>query len=195
MNVLATSKSPWYSKKTLWTLFLICAFPLHVWAILLAFRDISWVAERTNMWDAIGVLSYGLIFCFVESLIITLIAVLLGFLVSRDWDQDRRVVLMGTLVLVVSLWAMFSQYYYLGELSLPANINRFAVESGHPVRWFYAVVVPLVSLSALLPTFFILKTDKGFKFFQGLVDRLTLLTWLYLFFDLVALVIVIIRNV
>jgi len=43
-------------------LFLISAFPLHVWTLLLAFRDFSWLTERTNLWDAIGVLSYGLIY-------------------------------------------------------------------------------------------------------------------------------------
>src|SRR3972149_6026554 len=48
-----------YSKKGLWTLFLMCAFPLHVWAFILSFMDFSWVAERTNTWDALGVISYG----------------------------------------------------------------------------------------------------------------------------------------
>jgi len=192
---LETTKSPWYSRQTLWSLFLMCAFPLHAWTILLAFRDLSWVAERTNMWDAIGVLSYGLIFAFVESLIIFVVAVLLGFLVSRHWAQDRRVVLVGTLVLVTALWSMFSQYYFLGELSLPENVNRFIVLSGHPVRLIYAFFLPLVGLSAFIPTLLILQSDKGYGFFQGLVDRLTLLTWFYLFFDLVALVIVLIRNV
>jgi len=173
----------------------MCAFPLHVWTILLAFRDISWVAERSNMWDAIGNVSYGLIFAFIESLIVFLVAVLLGFLVSKDWDQDRRVVLLGILILIEALWSMFSQYYFLGELSLPENVNRFMVESGHPVRILYVFILPVVSFSVLLPTYLILKSDKAFQFFRGLVDRLTLLTLFYLFFDLIALVIVIIRNV
>jgi hypothetical protein len=173
----------------------MCAFPLHLWTILLAFRDISWVAERSNMWDAIGVLSYGLLFAFVESLIIFVIVVLLGFLVSRSWDADRRVILISILVLVDALWSMFSQYYFLGELSLPENVNRFIVESGHPVRILYAFIVPVVSFSALFPTYLILKSDKAFQFFRGLVERVTLLTLFYLFFDFVGLVIVIIRNI
>jgi hypothetical protein len=174
---MAISESAWYSRQTLWSLFLMCAFPLHAWTILLAFRDISWVAERTNMWDAIGVVSYGLIFAFVESLIVFLITVLLGFLVSRHWSQDRRVILLGILVLVDALWSMLSQYYFLGKLSLPVFI------------------LPLISFSALLPTYLILKSDKAFQFFRGLVDRVTLLTLFYLFFDLIGLIIVIVRNI
>lgn len=173
----------------------MCAFPLHAWAILLAFRDVSWVAERSNMWDAIGVVSYGLIFAFVESLIVFLIAVLLGFLVSRCWGVDRRIVLLSVLILVDALWSMFSQYYFLGKLSLPGVVNRSIVESGHPIRILYTVIVPLVSFSALLPTYLILKSDKAFQFFRGFVERVTLLTLFYLFFDVIGLVIVIIRNI
>jgi hypothetical protein len=192
---LAIPKSPWYSRQTLWSLFLMCAFPLHVWTIVLAFRDVSWVAERSNMWDAIGVVSYGLIFAFVESLIIFLIAVLLGFLVSKHWDADRRVVLVSILVLIDALWSMFCQYYFLGGLSIPANLNRYLVQTGHPVRILYTFIVPVVSLSALIPAYLILKSEKAFQFFRGLVDRLTLLTLFYLFLDVIGLIIVIVRNI
>lgn len=188
-------KSPWYTRQTLWSLFLMCAFPIHAWAILLAFRDISWVAERSNMWDAIGVFSYGLIFAFVESLIIFLVAVLFGFLVSRFWNQDRRVILLGILILVDALWSALCQYYVLGGLSLPGGVNRFFVLSGHPVRMLYAVVIPVVSLSVVLPTYLILKSDKGFKFFQDVADRITLLTFFYLFLDFIGLIIIVIRNI
>lgn len=173
----------------------MCAFPIHAWAILLAFRDISWVAERSNMWDAIGVFSYGLIFAFVESLIIFLVAVLFGFLVSRFWNQDRRVILLGILILVDALWSALCQYYVLGGLSLPGGVNRFFVLSGHPVRMLYAVVIPVVSLSVVLPTYLILKSDKGFKFFQDVADRITLLTFFYLFLDFIGLIIIVIRNI
>ena len=67
-----------YSRQGLGSLFLTCAFPLHFWALLMAFRDISWVAERTNLWDAIGVLGYGLVFALVESILIFLVLALLG---------------------------------------------------------------------------------------------------------------------
>ena len=68
-----------YSKQGLWNLFLICAFPLHVWTIILAFRDFSWVTERTNSWDALGVVSYGLIFALIESVAVFLVALVARF--------------------------------------------------------------------------------------------------------------------
>src|SRR5512141_1446140 len=71
-----------YTRQGLWSLFLMCAFPLHVWALILAFRDVSWVTERTNSWDAVGVVAYGLLFTLVESVLVFGIMTLLGFLIS-----------------------------------------------------------------------------------------------------------------
>ena len=55
-----------YTRQGLWTLFLMCALPLHIWTLILAFRDLPWLTDRTNAWDAFGVMSYGLIFALVE---------------------------------------------------------------------------------------------------------------------------------
>ena len=75
-----------YSRQGLWFLFLISAFPIHFWTLILVFRDISWLTERTNAWDAIGVASYGMVFAFVESVVIFLVLALLGLLTPKQWE-------------------------------------------------------------------------------------------------------------
>jgi len=47
----------------------------------------------------------------------------------------------------------------------------------------------------LIPTYLILKSDKVFKMVRGLIDRFTLLAAFYLLFDVIGLIIVVIRNV
>jgi hypothetical protein len=96
----------YYSKQAFGSLFLMYVFPLHLWTLLLAFRDISWVAERTNFGDAIGVVSYGMVFAFLESL----------------------------LIFVLSLWAMTSQLYGLQAWNNPNTITTLAAGSTHPPR-------------------------------------------------------------
>jgi hypothetical protein len=184
-----------YSKQGLWTLFLICAFPLHIWTIILAFRDFSWVTERTNSWDAIGVVSYGLVLAFIESILVFLVAVLLGFLVSKKWDGDRRIALMGLLVLITSLWSMVSYLYFMLNLSVPGKSILFMAGLAHPLRFLYLVGLAFAGLTVIIPVFFVLRSEKFLKGVQGLFERLSLLTLFYLFFDFVGLVIVIIRNV
>ena len=193
---MMTNQLKYYSKQGLWSLFLTCAFPLHFWAILLIFNDVAWVAKRTNAWDAVGVASYGLVFAFIESVIIFLIATLLGFLISKKWDEKRRVALMSALVLILSLWAIAGQGYFLLNVSLPLpagwilSIGRM----GHPVRFLSAVVLIFVSLTMLLPTYLILKSEKTLRFVIDAIERISLLAMFYLFFDLIGLLVLIIRN-
>jgi hypothetical protein len=184
-----------YSKQGLWALFLVCAFPLHVWTIILAFRDFSWVSERTNSWDAIGVVSYGLVFAFIESVLVFLAALLLGFLISKKWNEDRRLTLVGILVFVTSLWAIASYLFFMLNMSIPGATIDFLAGMAHPLRYLYAFSFVLILPTVLLPAYLVLRSDKVLKGIQGFFDRLSLLTMFYLFFDVVGLVIVIIRNV
>ena len=128
---MAISESRRHSRQGLWTLFLVCAFPFHLWTIILAFRDFSWVAERTNAWDAIGVAAYGMLFALFEGLVVFLVAVLLGFLVPRIWNE-KRIALLSVLVLITALWAMMGQLYFLWNIPFPEGLIRFLAGSDHP---------------------------------------------------------------
>lgn len=189
-------KPKYYSKQGLWSLFLMCAFPLHVWTLLFFFNDYDWVAKRTNAWDAIGVGAYGLVFAFIESALLFLGVSLLGFLVSTKWDENHRVALLSALVLITSLWAMFGQLYILWGLSipLPAPLALFFLQSGHPARFLYLLIAAIIGLTVLPPALLILNSPNAMRFVTGSMDRISLLTAFYLFFDFVGLIIVIVRN-
>ena len=192
--MLATFFSRRYSRQGLWSLFLMCALPLHAWTMILAFRDVSWVTDRTNAWDAVGVFSYGLVFALVESLVIFLVASLLGFLVSSRRDREWRVILLTVLVLLLSLWAILEQLFFLLPMRLPGPIITLLVQSGHPLRTLYVGLTALVGLTILIPVVLVLRSEKAVRFVRALVDRLSLLAIFYLLFDAIALVIVVIRN-
>lgn len=170
------------------------ALPLHVWTIILALRDFDWVSARTNSWDAVGVIAYGLAFAMIESLVVVIGAILLGFLVSRKWEEKRRVALMSMLVIILSLWSIFNQSYFLNEMSPPAWLAEFIFRTGRPVVALYVLALMLTSLSFAIPTYFIVRSDKFLHILQEGIDRLSLLMTLYLVFDAAALVIILVRN-
>lgn len=184
-----------YSKAGLGTLSLTCAFPVHLWALILNLRDIPWMSERTNLWDAIGAASYGLLLAFSESVLIFLAVVLLGLVIPRSWDPERRTALLGMLVLLVSLWAMVSQLLFLWDVSLPAQALAFLRGSRHPLRILYAASLVIVTPTILLPVYLLVRTERMVALMQDLMERLSLLSLLYLFFDLLGLVVVLIRNI
>ena len=184
-----------YSRQGLWSLFLICAFPLHLWTLILAFQDISWITERTNAWDAIGVVSYGMLFALVESTLIFLVLVLLGLITPWRWDSDRRVAFLAFLVLIVSLWGMISQLLFLWNVSLPASAIEYLRNSDHPVRITYAACLMVITPTVLLPAYSFLRTNKAVTVMQNLMERLSLLSMFYLVFDLLGVIIIVVRNV
>ena len=192
---LINSRPQLYTRQGLWSLFLMCVFPLHFWTLILAFRDLSWLIDRSNLWDAISVASYGMIFAFAESVLVFLIAILLGFLVSKYWDSQRRIALMSSLVLITALWAMIDQLFALLNISLPMGFLYFIAQQGHPLRVLYVVSLLLIIPTVLIPTYLILKFDRALQAVRSLIDRFTLLAAFYLLFDVVGLIIVIIRNV
>jgi hypothetical protein len=184
-----------YSRAGLWTLFLLCALPLHVWTLILALRDLSWVAARTDSWDALGVLSYGLVFAFIESLLLCLAVALLGLLVSTRWPESRRVALLGLLTLVAGAWAAGVQAYFVWNLQAPASFLEFAARSAHPLRILYALGLGLAIPSVLLPAWAVLRSDRFLAALQAAVERLAVLIGFYLFLDALGFLIIIIRNI
>ncbi|MFH1183814.1 MAG: hypothetical protein V1755_02095, partial [Chloroflexota bacterium] len=130
-----------YTRQGLWSLFLMCALPLHAWTLLLAFRDLSWLTDRTNAWDALGVLCYGLLFALVESALLFLITVLLGLLIPKRWEPDRRIALLAGFVLVLAAWAMLAQLFFLANVRLPDGMIAFLVHSGRPLRVIYGTLL------------------------------------------------------
>ena len=183
-----------YTRQDLWSLFLMCVFPLHAWALVLAFRDVDWVTERTNAWDAVGVVSYGLLFTLVETVAVFIIMVLLGYIAPPRWKSDRRVALLSLLVLLASLWAMLEQLFFLIPLSLPGWLIGFFAANGHPLRMVYIVFAGVVGITVLLPVLLFVRSPRGVAFMRGLAERLSILSLFYLALDAIGVVIVILRN-
>jgi hypothetical protein len=194
-NHVATFIIQRYSRQGLWSLFLTCAFPLHFWTLILVFRDISWLTERTNAWDAIGVASYGMIFALTESVVVFLVVVLLGFLTPKQWKIDQRVAFLSLLILITAIWGMIGQLLFLWNIFLPVQAIQFLRNSSHPLRIIYAVCLMVVTPTVLLPIYVFIRSNKAVIIMQNLTERLSLLTMFYLFFDLLALIIVITRNI
>ncbi len=184
----------YYTRQSLWLLFLICAFPLHLWTIVFGLMDMSWTTTRTNLWDAIGVVSYGLVFAFLESLVIWLAAGLLGFLLPRRWDANRRAAMMGFLVLIAAFWSAAGSLYFLLGKPFPALALTFLVQSGHPLKVLFALSGALVLLTFALPLYLALRSENFCRRVQEALKSLALLSSVYIALDAVGLFIILLRN-
>ena len=184
-----------YDQRALWSLFLMCVFPQHLWTLILAFRDMSWLIERTNIWDALGNTSYALLFAFIESLLVFGLLVLLGLLTPKQWDVNRRVAFLTLLLAVTVIWAIIAQLLYLWNVWLPPALTQFIASTGRPLVVLYLLSLALVVPTVSLPVLVFLRSKKALPALLDLTDRLSTLSMFYLFLDAVGLVVVIIRNI
>jgi hypothetical protein len=176
-------------------LFLVSAFPLHVWTLLMAFRDFAWVAARTYTWDAIGLVSYALVAALLETMAVFLLVWLAGFLVPFRWDMNKRLAMLGTQFLVVASWSILSKIYTALDSPLPIWLSNFMIADGHPLRILWAIAGTLVTASAVAPAFLIMKRESAARSVNGVFDRIVVLSSFYLILDLIGILIIVIRNI
>jgi len=170
------------------------AFPIHLWTIVLVLRDFSWVTERTNSWDAVGVAAYGMVFAFFESVVITIIVALLGYLLPKQWSENKRIALLGLLFFVVSLWVILGQLVLMLHVPLPGSVILWLASSGHPLRWIYLFLFIIISLSVFCITYLFVQSEKVSKSVINLLERIAVLSALYLVFDVISVIILLVRN-
>ena len=183
------------SQGRLWSLFLMAALPTHIWTIVLVLQDVSWISERTNTWDAVGVGAYGLLLALVESTAVFVVALLLNLLLPRRWEEDQRLTALTGLIFALAAASMLNQGYFLGGARLPGALFALLLHSGHPLRILYgaAMLINLTLIGALL---YLTDRKPGFvSGFLDLIERLSVLMTLYLALDVAALIVVILRNV
>ncbi len=164
-----------YSGKDLIRLFVFSAFPIHVWAIIIMFRSVpSWLFYMSQS-DFIGSIAYHLTFTVFETLLAFIILLAMGFLIPRRWTPEPFLTLSSVLIVELSIMAIVFQQLVLQYSSL---------------HWMaVSCLIILAASLVILP-----KIPRLQQITRILAERLTILTFLYIFFDAIGVIIVIIRN-
>jgi hypothetical protein len=156
------------------------AFPIHVWAIVIILITFpSWLL-RLSMGELVGAISYPLVDALLESSILLLGFVLLAFILPSKWLADKFVALSSALAWLLAAWAVLVQFIYV-----------------RIVQWGPEKMIPgslLVVFSFGLVYWLVQRYDQLGNLIKRLVQGLMVLAYLYLIFDMLGLVVVIVRN-
>jgi len=156
------------------------AFPIHVWAIINILAIFPAWLLRLTIWELAGAISYPLVDALLESSILWIGLVLLSYMLPKKWLADKFVALSSVLVWVLAAWAVLVQFIY-----------------GLILQWGPQQVLPgllLVAISFGLVYWLVKRHEKLESFIKRLTQGLAVLTYFYLIFDLLGLVVIIIRN-
>jgi hypothetical protein len=176
---LLTRRLP--SSKNILFAYLACLFPIQVWSIYNLLKEVPAWYLQMNVWDLIGAVSYTQMFVLFESVVIFLPFIVLSALPPANWFRDKFVALSTGIVFLSAVWFIF------------AHINDLALRYWglrHFLPWIVLFFFSQIILFSLIHS-----SQKIETAIVTLVDRVAVLSALYLSIDLVSVLIVVIRNV
>jgi hypothetical protein len=159
-------------------------------------RDAGWITQRSGTDSLIGVASLSMIYALVESLLFFLLLLILSLLIPWKWDTKRVFAILGFIAIWVPIWDMASQVYRAANLTNPGFLVGWLVSTQHPVRYGYPLLAFIVLAVIALTSGGIWLISFNQKFQQhvtNLLERITILSALYLVLDLVSMVVLAIR--
>jgi len=168
-------------------MFAACAFPVHTWSILILMWELpAWII-RLDLWELLGVIAYTQAFALVESLIILLGMLLLTALLPRKWfrngalDRNKVVALNTVVVFSVTVWVITAQVNY-------EVVRTLSMRSLLP--WLIACLASIALIYILVYRYKKLET-----LIVSFVDRLLTLATVYLFMDILSILVIVVRNI
>jgi hypothetical protein len=157
-----------------------CAFPIHIWALLSGFFQLSVWLVRFDTWDLVGVFSYLLLGALIETLILVAGLILLAWLLPGSWLRQRFALRAGSLGLLLPIWSAF----------LISDLVRL----GWPPGALEVTLLLLFALSIGGSLWLFSRSDKAARLFLAFGERLLLLSLLYLALDIAGVFVVLVRN-
>ena len=153
MQVINPTKknSYFFTKANLWHLFLLVSMPTHCWAIILSFRDVQMIAERTNMFDAFAFVAYILIFALAESCMVFLFALAAFPFLPKRWSTIQHTLALGLLSYISASWIILRQLNFWND-NRYGILVRFVDGSTHPLK-YGALIIIVIGVSVFLSIF------------------------------------------
>ncbi len=173
-------------REELWRVFIVCTFPVHVWSIIFFLRKVPVYLLRMNLFGIISIFAYVQVFALLESLFIFSILVILGMILPVDKLRDQFAERCTLIVLITALWSIPLHFapQIVQRLSLGLYSFIFSI-------WLWVITYLVVMGLA----FYLLHRNPIFKArISAFIERLSILSYLYLTADLFCILLVLYRN-
>jgi len=159
-------------------MFVICVIATHSWSIINLFRDVASWSLSLSVWDLLGSVSYTLISILFEALVVFLILLLLiGVLLPKKWLGNRSITISTVIILESTILAIVFKPY----IAIGFSMGTFQLLS-------------LLVIALLLIAILLIRNKRIESIINRIVEPLTTLAFVYVFIDLIGLIIVLIRN-
>jgi hypothetical protein len=161
-------------------LFLISAFPIHFWAIVNLLRNIPALILRLSVTELIGVTAYTLVFALFESVLLLIVLIIISLVLPATYFKDKIVVRGFILVIFTSSWIT------------PVLLDWYVLSVHQQCHLLWTILY----FSILILLHFWLERRKNLEpRIYAIAKGVVTLSAIYVCFDAMSVVIVIIRNI
>lgn len=175
-------------------LFLILAFPIHFWIVLLGFQDLAYIIELSSASGGIGFMSYLLLYALIDSLILWIIVALISQLTPKSWTPQFRFLWLSFLGFTITFAAVIEQ---------EALFNFYiSTQTLQGISWLSYPVFALAAFIALFglanwvfPKYVVERFQPIQTRLYSIEGALANLAFFYIFLDLLAFINIIVRNI
>jgi hypothetical protein len=169
-------------KNEYFKLFLICSFPVHVWAYLSLLDILPATLLQMSLGSILGVAAYVLDFALLESLFVFGIIFLATLILPKRLFNLEIFQVLAIFIFATSLAAWLIHLYNKWEIDFLSFSNWIAL-------WI------LVGTSAFaLAVNQLSRNQRNQELFRSAIERLAILSMVYLSLDIVGLFVILIRN-
>ncbi len=184
MQLLHQLASRFPHRNDLKSAFLVCAFPVAIWSWIIFIYDVPSFLHNLRVDQIASVFAYVQVVALIESILLFAMLTLLAVLLPRIAFLDNYLPQVAITALALAFWAigvhLHDEQIALGSLSKNQSLL---------VIWTIVWIVIFLTLS-ILARF----KSKANSLLLSLVDRMAFVSGIYLFFAIISLPVVILRN-
>ncbi|MFL7891712.1 MAG: hypothetical protein ACK2UM_07865 [Anaerolineales bacterium] len=178
---MATFKSLFPSKADTWLTFSSILFLVNVWAIVTVLWTVPSMILSRTIWEMIGIISYSLAFALFESLLFLIGLIILAVILPKKFFRDKFVA-MGSMAALLATLGMFFAHFY-GE--------NYGIWPVREFGKFLLILIGIILVSWVILYFF----NRLASILESIAGFLTTLSAVYLAIDILAVIVVLIRNI
>jgi len=164
----------YYSKQDLVQLTVFVAFPIHAWSIVNMLRAVPSLILSMSASEIIGSWAYNMTFTLLETIIILLFVLTIGIALSVRMSTATFVTLSSFLLTEIALMRLLFE----------------ALTDVFPLMGFLIVACGII---LILTVMLVPKDPKWKDITHAVATRFAVLTYIYIFIDVVGVIIVIVR--
>jgi hypothetical protein len=177
---LVTSKPRLPSRNDLFLGYAACAFPIFIWSIYHVLEQLpSWLL-RLNTWDLIGAVAYTQAFALVESMITCFLLVIPTMILPGRFFRNKFPSIATAVISLTSLWFIL------------AHNNDQTIRLWGAKQFLIWGVVYAITVVASI--FLVYKFEILHRIIDAILQRLSMLSSIYVFIGVVSFIVVIVRN-